>query len=361
MENIIQSVSIKNFKSIKELDFECKKVNVFIGKPNVGKSNILEALSLFAFPIANSFDINKFLRLKTMKNLFNDNITKQNIEVKLKGGVVDFQAAYIIEHNPFHYEFYIGDPGYPNELQIIRNDGAPNGRYQIPNELLPKLKARFFLKQDGTGDPTTSTVAQYDILIRNYQFANNINFSQNFRPFLLPPDGRNLATILQDNNNLFNEIQGFFEEYGFELLVDVDKNEFEIQKRVEKRVYKYPFELMADTLQRIIFYLAAIESNSSAAIIFEEPETHSFPPYISTIARRINMDQTNQFFISTHSPYLLNTLIEETNFDNLNVFITYFENYQTKLRALENEELREILDDSIDAFFNLDRFISTLK
>lgn len=43
---MITELSIKNFKSIKELQIPCKKLNVFIGEPNSGKSNIIEALSL---------------------------------------------------------------------------------------------------------------------------------------------------------------------------------------------------------------------------------------------------------------------------------------------------------------------------
>ena len=42
-----KNLEIKNFKSIKELKLNTKKVNLLIGKPNVGKSNILEALGLF--------------------------------------------------------------------------------------------------------------------------------------------------------------------------------------------------------------------------------------------------------------------------------------------------------------------------
>ena len=43
---MIEQLKIKNFKSIKDLEFPCKKLNVFIGEPNSGKSNIIEALAL---------------------------------------------------------------------------------------------------------------------------------------------------------------------------------------------------------------------------------------------------------------------------------------------------------------------------
>ena len=46
----IDNIEIKNFKSIRHANIEgCKKINVFVGPPNVGKSNILEALGLLTF------------------------------------------------------------------------------------------------------------------------------------------------------------------------------------------------------------------------------------------------------------------------------------------------------------------------
>ena len=42
-------LEIKNFKSIEHLDIECRRINVLIGEPNTGKSNILEALGLISY------------------------------------------------------------------------------------------------------------------------------------------------------------------------------------------------------------------------------------------------------------------------------------------------------------------------
>jgi AAA15 family ATPase/GTPase len=333
MEDYISSVSIKNFKSIKDLSFDCKKINIFIGKPNVGKSNILEAMSLFALPMAMNLDLSKFVRIRTMDNLFTENNTKYPIEVKIFSNKAnDNISAFLSAHSN----------GY--ELNIGRN--------------VNNLKRLYY---NSNGSLQSQNHNDYQSEILNYKFEKGIDYTQSFHNYLLPPNGPNLVSIVQGNRQLFNEVQDFFEENGFELLILVGKNEFVIQKRIEKGVYQFPFELMADTLQRIIFYLAAIESNHGASIIFEEPETHSFPPYIRIIAKRICMDESNQYFISTHSPYLLNTIIEETDIEDINVFVTYFEDYQTKVKALSKDELRGILDDSIDAFFNLDRFTPVLK
>jgi AAA15 family ATPase/GTPase len=45
---MIEQLQITNYKSIAELKIVCKKINVFIGEPNSGKSNIIEALALMS-------------------------------------------------------------------------------------------------------------------------------------------------------------------------------------------------------------------------------------------------------------------------------------------------------------------------
>ena len=46
---MINTLEINRFKSIKSLTLDCRKINLFIGEPNTGKSNILEALGLWSF------------------------------------------------------------------------------------------------------------------------------------------------------------------------------------------------------------------------------------------------------------------------------------------------------------------------
>jgi hypothetical protein len=54
MSSFIEHIEIRNFKSIQSLELGgFKRINLFIGKPNVGKSNILEALSGFTVRFLN--------------------------------------------------------------------------------------------------------------------------------------------------------------------------------------------------------------------------------------------------------------------------------------------------------------------
>lgn len=79
----IDNIEIKNFKSIRHQKIEgCKKINVFIGYPNVGKSNILEALGLFS--IENFKDnIEEFVRFENSTSLFFNGNIADSAQIKL--------------------------------------------------------------------------------------------------------------------------------------------------------------------------------------------------------------------------------------------------------------------------------------
>ncbi|MEO7834805.1 MAG: hypothetical protein ABIR50_05760 [Ginsengibacter sp.] len=104
-----------------------------------------------------------------------------------------------------------------------------------------------------------------------------------------------------------------------------------------------PCNSTADTLQRIIFFKSAIASNSDSIILFEEPEAHSFPPFMTHITQEMIYKKDNQFFMATHSPFILNDLIENAR-EELAVFIVHYENYETKLTQLSAEEFKYEVD-----------------
>ena len=85
---------IQNYKSIKDLHLECGKINVFIGPPNSGKSNILEALEIPSLsylmptdknefgPETGFLDCKKFFRVDHARQLFRFYDTSKTITNK---------------------------------------------------------------------------------------------------------------------------------------------------------------------------------------------------------------------------------------------------------------------------------------
>lgn len=177
--------------------------------------------------------------------------------------------------------------------------------------------------------------------------------------FLLPLNGENLQSILLTNKALRKTVANILNEFGLRIVLKLQEGKIEVQKEVEDVIISYPYSLISDTLQRVVFYLVAIETNKDSIIIFEEPEAHAFPYYTKFLAERIALDKTNQYFISTHNPYILSSILEKTPMKDIGIFITYYEDYQTKVKPITEEEMPLILDLDASIFFNLDKFLES--
>jgi AAA15 family ATPase/GTPase len=353
----ISSLLIENFKSVKHLEISPKRINIFVGKPNVGKSNILEAISM----LSNTSTINDVVRFSHTYQLFYDNEVTQPIKIFTDS----ISAILSSEKTSSGFTYYLGNN--KNDVKTSFSLTEESSELDLKNTIFPRLKlsnpdfslyrtqvdeSGKFFNQTMYGSLIESNIKRYSFSSKTSALSHSFNSS-----FLNPPHGDNLFTILSTNKSLRQDAVSFFEEYGLEFLIDQVNKTFEIQKRIEGLSYKYSYDLIADTLKRIIFYLAAIKSNSNAVILLEEPEAHCFPPYIARIAKEIIEAETNQFFIATHSPYLLNTIIENSKFEDIAVYVSSFSDYQTKVRKLTDEELTEMLDFGTDVFFNYDAFV----
>lgn len=352
--NHIHSLLIENFKSVKHLEINPKRINIFVGKPNVGKSNILEALSM----LSNMSTFKNLVRFSHTYELFYDGDVTQPIKILTD----TISAILYAEKNIAGFSFLIGKPQGVIESSFHKIENNPNEPFSVPAEFLVYPNAslnKTRIDTSGGFETHSSHGTTLETLIRRYSFNELSSALSNSSDasFLNPPYGDNLFTILSTNKSLRQDVVSFFEEYGLEFLVDQANKTFEIQKRIDGISYKYSYDLIADTLRRVIFYLAAIKSNANSVILLEEPEAHCFPPYIARIAKEIIDAASNQFFIATHSPYLLNTIIENAKFEDLAIYVSSFSDYQTKVRKLSDEELTQMLDFGNDVFFNYDAFV----
>jgi len=318
---MVQDIAIKNFKSLIDLKFKAKKVNIFIGEPNTGKSNILEALGLFGWSHGDKGQI----RYKSAENLFSDNDVTIPIEINA---------------SPYHYLLkYEGDKF---SLNITENNKSlfRKGAGGIVITESEELRRKSIFKHYKFRTPSTSTSPDQG------------NFT-----YLIPPHGSNLFDILNTNKKVKEYVKTVLKEHGYQLRLRMQGKEIEVTKEIDEVYYDFPYQIISDTLQRIIFYIAIVETNTNSILLLEEPEAHTFPFYTKHLAERIALDENNQYFIVTHNPYFLISLVEKTNIDDLGVFVTYMQDYQTKVRPFEKNEYAELLDLNADIFFNLDKFL----
>jgi hypothetical protein len=194
--------------------------------------------------------------------------------------------------------------------------------------------------------------------IRFYRFKKLERYDDSEPGNLKPPAGTNLFSVVAGSEMLQETMAEFFQKYGLVLTMEPHERVFKLQKQRQGKariIVSYPYALQSDTLQRIIFYTIAIMSNKDSALVFEEPESNAFPYYTKYLGERVALDETNQFFIATHNPYLLSAIVEKGRKEDVQVFITYFQDYQTKVKPLTSDEVSELME--ADPFFNLDRFI----
>jgi AAA15 family ATPase/GTPase len=337
---MINNLEIKNFKSIKHLKIDCKRVNIFIGEPNTGKSNILETIGLFSWMAYYKYhnNLREFVRSECIDDLFYGRDLNNTIQVVADRKILEIRFIH-------HYSYYEG------KCFIEREDKKQK-----------EIIVEFSCNNDFSSmsfNPKIDELLSYLYPFKFYRFITMKNFQTQDSNFLCPPFGTNLLQILKTNGELYKLISELFDNYK---LKPFAKNENEI-RILEKdsediNIRHYPYFLTSDTLQRLIFQLTAMEANKDSIITFEEPEAHSFPYYTKYIAERIGLDENNnQYFISTHNPYFLFSVLEKTKKDEIEVFITFLENYQTKVKPLNEEAIKEILQMDIDIFFNIQRFL----
>ena len=322
---MIKRLLIENFKSIKHLELECGRVNVLIGEPNTGKSNILEALGLFSF-MAFRGRFQDYVRMREPHELFHNYVVREPIRITLDEHVIVGRFDEQRETVSFSEE------GSTSPIMTIDKSGIRLGG------LYPSISAS----------------------VRFYRFKPNVVFRSSDRPFLLPPDGSNLPSVLLFNPSLRSLVTSILEGFSQKPIIDPRKSFFGVAWELEGLLQVLPYELISDTLKRLIFYLAAVESNEGAVIAMEEPEAHAFPAYTKFLAERIALDEGNQYFITTHNPYLLLSLVEKTPKENLAVFVTYLKGYETGAVRLSDEDLDKLVNLASAVFFNLDLFLKRL-
>ena len=318
-------IEIKNFKSIKHIILsDCKRINLLIGKPNVGKSNILEALTAFSLPYArytNNKSLQQFIRCENESDMFYNKDKTKDIEIYTDSDKFVFQS---------------------NKTSFVsRLNGLLNDKSVVE---LTGLK----VKQTGSEMPNKD--------VRSYFFPAPFQFEDTGLNFLQPTTGCNLSSVLDSLEDTKTEISDILALYGLKL--SFDQAQIKLLKMVsENSNYLVPFNSIADTLQRIMYYKTAIASNENAILTFEEPEAHSYPPYISKITTDIIYSETNQFFITTRSPYVLNEFLENKRKD-LAIYLVDFKDGETSVRGLTEEEIEEVYQFGVDLFFNSEIFLT---
>jgi AAA15 family ATPase/GTPase len=343
--NPIKNIEIKNFKSIRHLKIDgCKKINVFIGYPNVGKSNLLEALSLFSIKQP-QLPFSSIVRMEKPTTLFFDGDVENSLEVIINDQY-RMMGKYTVSSVDFIYELDRDKKGFEGWSDSVLND-------RFIREFSFTLKDKTIISWR---DIKPRDVNLYSI--KKYEFIKNITYKNGSDEVLADPYGENVFDVIYANDSLSRDASELFKEYNLELIYDSRDQSFIILKKLKEGLlgFSIPYDLIADTLRRLIFYTAAITTNKQSVLLFEEPEAHMFPPYMRKFTTDVTFSKTNQFFIATHSPYVLESLMADAE-DDLAIYLVSYENGETKIKLMEEEDIHEVREYGVDLFYNLESYL----
>jgi AAA15 family ATPase/GTPase len=340
---MIKNIAITNFKSIKNLKVHARKINIFIGEPNTGKSNILEALGLLSGLYYDCHDLKKFVRFERTVDLFYNQSVQNTIEINTDDhgieGKLEKNLALI---NVFNIEETIN---FSDKEKII------TFRYGIGGDI-----------QGSNGGSSVKAEQATSIFspIKYYLFKPLTYFNLENVSFLHPPFGENLSALANANPEISEIMVSRFKEFGYDVLLSPYENKISILKKTKNVYVSLPYHVSSDSIRRIIFYMAAMKSNTSSVLVFEEPESNIFPYFVTMLAESIGLDNNdNQYFIATHNPYFLLSVLEKAPKSDINVFVTYLDKSGTNVKCLSNSEIPELMEH--DPFLNLNLFIEKDK
>ncbi len=229
----LKKIHIQNFKSIKNMELNCKNFNLFIGKPNAGKSNILEALGLVSF-LSLPFPLKEFIRYLSVEELFYE--YNYHVPIKLD---LQFKPKKTGEKTPPTWSLQFG----------LEN---------APQKDLEQKKFTFNLNQkepiEDWSKSDLSSIKYYKYKSPPDQYLAN---SGSQGQILMPPFGQNLFQLILGNKDVQNIIHIVLEEFGINLTLDHGLKRITFQKTGPFIANSFPIQLLPDTILRYLFHLLA--------------------------------------------------------------------------------------------------------
>lgn len=344
MANWIHDIEINNFKSIRHARVEdCQRINLFVGPPNVGKSNLIEALSLLSY--VNS-DFHTHLRRMCRYELFSDLFNYGNVS---ESSNIEFNSNNRISLQ------YQSEASLHLELQRKHKKKIINWECLFGLEInkddqfvsLPEASRKDLL--------LSQEESLQKLKVFKYKFEIHLFDKVISAIHLDSPAGENLFEVIQKSSEVKKAFAELIKPFGFKMLFDTLSKKLRLFKELDDAtIASIPFGQIADTLQMLIFHLAGCLTNKDSVVLFEEPEAHLYEPYILELTNQLKYDkQHNQFFVVTHSQYVIDELLrdDESRYAT-NIYLVGIEGDSTKVKLLVPKKNKDVFERGLNVFFN---------
>ena len=279
LNSVIDRISIKNFKQFYSFEMKFKKnINIIIGQNSIGKTSLLQAITLGLLK-ENSYDI-------VNKN-FPRYISKNREEIKseiiihhnnMKNRVEIFKEKRIVDNNFFTPFILAYGSSFFTEYSIDTS--------QIVKDILDETVKKDFV---------TSIFLDY-----TNKFWNPLNILKNL-------ENNNHLKAKEKKNIIFNGINEFLEDYQLKKV----KDEYFFEKKSDKSIftleelsegYRSNILLITDMLIKILG-VGKTPKTIEGIILIDEFDKHLHPRWQSKLVNQLTETFPKiQFIMTTHNP-----------------------------------------------------------
>ncbi|MCW3106003.1 MAG: hypothetical protein JWQ09_509 [Segetibacter sp.] len=358
-------LGIRNFRSFDSdgiyLD-RLSKINLFIGKNNCGKSNVLKLLKLFAEIIGGQSEFPD-----TLQNQYNGNSMPASLFFKFTHSELKFPQNYTVTHsggsyarslesvldNPVTLEYFIKQSNFLFQKQFIKSSYFDEG------ELIREI-ARFV-------DVDESKYQNWDAITNHYHKFIIPVISNAISNVIYIPDLRfikegstqnsnsliNGSNIISEINKMKNADLGEDENKNKLLLIEeiaremigVENLTIEVPHTKDKMLItidnvRLPLENFGTGIHEIILLCSALIVHQNHLVCLEEPEIHLHPELQRKFLKFLSQTN-NQYFITTHS----NVFLDYANSD-VSIYHFRHDGISTKInRCIADSHTKGIVED----------------
>lgn len=386
----MKRVIIRNLGPIAEADISTKDVNVVIGEQSIGKSCVLKVVC-FCTWVEKRIFIEQSAQRFERKGVFMEELMNFH---RLNG--YEHKNTYIGFESDFIKFSYDNEQGFSYEWKDNRWDYKRPKVSYVPAErnLVAVIPNWFEVKsvadniQDFMADWSDArksiggdeTILNLDVAY-HYDEGSEADFVKMKDGQILP--FANVSSGLQSLIPLYVHLININSKKYKEREDNSVKHKSEIQKLVDSLVEYYSSNIGAPLIknlksgdvnpqtglekeyipnpkmtQWIMRKFLNISRIHHCEVFLEEPEENLFPPtqkiLMRTLLNQLRRQEGNTLFISTHSPYILDVLLEREQYDFGLFYIRSAENGSVVKTATE-ADVQDMFEGGVDAFFNIER------
>ncbi|WP_415519611.1 MAG: AAA family ATPase [Desulfovibrio aminophilus] len=345
MHNSLDSLTIKGFKSIRELDdLKLTHLNVVIGGNGAGKSNLVSFFRMMRALIDGN--LNRYVTSQGGAGdlLFNGRKTTAKMEFSTHFGIRGFRFKLAptpkdicaIEDEARYYSgrwWELGDSedGKSEMVAEVENN-KPDARYSRPvYDAIASWQVYHF--HDTSAE---ANMRHYEIVQDNKMLRAD---ASNVGPFLLKLKTK-YAKEYKQILNAIRLVIPFFDDFRLEPEERGSKEEVNISWTQKGSDYPMqPYHLSDGSIRFICLATALLQPDPPATIIIDEPELGLHPAAIIVLAELIQVaSQQTQVLVATQSPALIDQFAIE------NIIVANRENGASTFKRLKEKDFSEWLE-----------------